>query len=501
MKKILTLRYYVLALVALMILASACTDDFAALNENPNEPTIVPPDVIFPFAMRKMMDRVHGHRTRLERINLDGGMLWVQYLARNQYTNEGDTYDPDASMRNNNWEGFYVDGLVNFQKVYDLASDEEGAHFNSNMAAIGLIAREFLYAIVTDIWGAVPYQEGLQGPEGNLTPVYTSQEEIYTLILDNLKMASEMLDEAGPSLKGDILFGGDVLQWMKFANSLRLKLANRQAAKKPAESAQIFSEILSSPATYPLFESNEDYAALAHESRIGENNNNAWHEVMVNDAREDWSISQTLINHMTDGSGVAIDPRLTVYGEPALAGEMAGLYNGAENGLPEALASVYINTASRPGVNFTQEKAPANLMTYAELLFVLAEASLQGTYTGGLSSKEYLDMAVAASFEQYGLEMPSDYLNDKTADLKTIITEKWKALFGQGVEAWTEYRRTGFPVLSQASPNTIFANEGLVPTRLKYPESEYSLNRANVESGTNLNGGPDNKLTKLWWSE
>ena len=139
-------------------------------------------------------------------------------------------------------------------------------------------------------------------------------------------------------------------------------------------------------------------------------------------------------------------------------------------------------------------------MTYSELLFVLAEAAMSGTYSGGLSAKEYLDMAIEASFGQYSLAMPSDYLADKEANLEIIMTEKWKALFGQGIEAWTEYRRTGYPILSGADPNAIFANDGQVPTRLKYPESEYSLNRANVESAATMNGGTDNKLTKLWWS-
>ncbi len=489
-----------IVLLALILFLPACTDDFAELNTNPNEPTLVPPDVIFPFAMRRTVDRLHGHRTRLQRINLDGGMLWVQYLARNQYTNEGDTYDPDASMRNNNWEGFYVDGLINFQKVIDLSSDPESEYYNENMAAIGLISREFLYAMVTDIWGAIPYSESLQGAAGNLAPYYSSQEEVYTGVLENLRLATEMLDEAGPAIKGDILFNGDISRWKKFASSVRLKLANRQAAMSPGTSSQVFSEIMSNPTSFPVFESNDDYAVLHHEARLGENNNNAWHEVMVNDAREDWSISRTLINHMTDGQGNPTDPRITVYAEPALAGDMAGLYVGAENGLPEALASVYINTASRPGHAFLQETGPANLMTYSELLFVLAEAAMTGTYTGGLSAKEYLDMAVQASFDQYDLEMPEGYLDDLTPDLETIITEKWKALFGQGIEAWTEYRRTGYPILSDPSPEAIFANDGKVPTRLKYPESEYSLNRANVEAGTSMNGGPDDKLTSVWWA-
>ncbi len=497
----LTFLLFSMGICVLSFSLVSCTDDFEDLNTNPNDPIVVPPSVIFPYGVREGIDRIHGHRTRLERLGLDGGMLWVQYFARNQYTNEGDTYNPDASMRNNNWEGFFNESLINFQKVIDISNDAEGEFFNPTYAAIGIIMREYLFSIVTDTWGAIPYTEALQGATtGNLAPVYTSQEDIYASMLENLTSASDAIALDGPPISGDIMFDGDVLRWKKFANSLRLRLANRQASKKPAESSAIFNEILSNPTQYPIFTSNEDFAVLYHESRLGENNNNAWHEIMVNDGREDWSISQTLINAMIS-DGTIIDPRITVYAEPAAAGPDAGGYSGAINGLPEADASIFINTASRPGSFFTQERGPVFLMTYSELLFILAEATLSGTYTGGLSAQEYLEMAIQASFDQYLLQMPADYMVDKVADKETIMTEKWKALFSQGIEAWTEYRRTGFPSLSSPSINAIFENDGQVPTRLRYPESEYSLNGANVETGASFNGGPDNKLTKLWWAE
>lgn len=499
--KYIILRWWLAALVLGTGLVG-CTEDFEELNTNPNDPTLVPPEVIFPYAVREAVDRIHGHRSRLERLGLDGGMLWVQYFARNQYTNEGDTYNPDASMRNNNWEGFYNESLINLQKVIDFTSDPQNRYYNPNYSAVALIFREYVFSIVADTWGAIPYDEALQGAStGNLAPTYTSLEQIYGSMLANLKTAAEALDPGGEEITGDILFGGDISRWQKFANSLRLRLANRQAAKKPAESAAIFTEILGNPSAYPVFTGNDDFAVLYHEARLGSNNNNAWHEIMVIGGREDWSISELLIEHMTDGSGTPTDPRLTVYAEPAIAGDFAGGYVGAPNGLPEALAGAYINTASRPGSFFMQEKGPAFLMTYSEQLFILAEAALEGELSGGSTAAEYLEMAIKASFEQYGLEMPADYMDGLAVDKATIMTEKWKALFSQGIEAWSEFRRTGFPLLPKASPNAIFENEGKVPTRLRYPESEYSLNGANVSAAAALNGGPDNKLTPLWWAE
>ncbi len=501
MKSKISIYISLIILVLSATLFQACTDDFEELNANPNEPELVPPETIFPYAIREAVDRIHGHRSRLQRLGLDGGMLWVQYFARNQYTNEGDTYNPDASMRNNNWEGFFNESLINLQKVIDITGDTDNRFYNPNFSAASTIFREYVFSIVTDTWGAIPYDEALQGSEGNLAPAYTAQEQIYPQMLAKLKAASDMLDESGDPINGDILFDSDILRWKKFANSLRLRLANRMAAKAPGEAAAVFSEILGNPGQYPIFSSNDDFAVLTHESRLNNNNNNAWHEIMIFTGREDWSISDMLIEKMTDGDGNATDPRLTVYAEPAFAGEFEGKFTGAPNGLPEALASVYINTASRPGSFFTQEKGPVFIMTYSELLFIMAEAALDGDYSGGLTAEEYLTQAVEASFGQYGLEMPADYMSDKALSKETIMTEKWKALFSQGIEAWTEYRRTGFPVLMDADPNSIFENDGQVPTRLRYPESEYSLNGGNVVAGAALNGGPDDKLTKMWWAE
>ena len=284
-------KLWILSLV-LGLSSVGCTEDFEELNTNPNDPTLVPPEVIFPYAVREAMDRIHGHRTRLERLGLDGGMLWVQYFARNQYTNEGDTYNPDASMRNNNWKGFYNETLINLDKVIEFTSDPENIYYNPNYSAAALIFREYVFSVVADTWGAIPYAEALQGATtGNLAPTYTSLEEIYAGFLSNLKSAADILDPAGESLNGDILFGGDITRWQKFANSLRLRLANRQAAKKPAASAAIFTEILGNPAAYPIFTGNDDFAVLLHEARLNDNNNNAWHEIMVVDGREDWSIS------------------------------------------------------------------------------------------------------------------------------------------------------------------------------------------------------------------
>jgi len=503
MKRIYLHPARLLALLLVAVALTTCDAGFEELNANPNEPEAVPPATLFPLAIRETMDRVHGHRTRNQRLNLDGGMLWVQYFARNQYVNEGDTYNPAATLRGNTWDGFYTESLVNLQTTINLTGDPESRFFNPNFAAAATIMREFTFSIMTDTYGAVPYTDALAGAtEGNLAPVYDSQADIYAGMLAKLKDASLALDPAGPAIEKDILFASDITAWKKFANVLMLRLANRQAAVAPSESRAVFAEILGDPTTFPDFTGTEDASFFRPTVRQNDENNNTWHEVMVFDSREDWSISTTLIAAMTDGEGNATDPRLELYAKPALAGDFQGKYAGAPNGLPEGDAVAYFTTASRPGDYFTEETRRVALITFAEMNFILAEAALDGDYTDGSDAMDYLETAVASSFEQYDLTAPEDYMAGRTTvDMEMIMEEKWKALFSQGIEAWTEYRRTGFPALPAPDPRAQLENEGKVPTRLQYPESEYSLNGGNVAVGVSLNGGPDNKLTKMWWAE
>jgi hypothetical protein len=134
------------------------------------------------------------------------------------------------------------------------------------------------------------------------------------------------------------------------------------------------------------------------------------------------------------------------------------------------------------------------------LLFVKAEAALDGEIAG--DPQALFEAGITASFEQYGLVVPAGYIASLgTADKENIITQKWISLFGQGVEAWTELRRTGYPVMPPHDPQSLFFNDGVLPSRLVYPSTEYSLNGVKVEEGNALNGGTDDMKTKLWWVE
>ncbi|QKZ12290.1 SusD/RagB family nutrient-binding outer membrane lipoprotein [Spirosoma sp. KUDC1026] len=486
MKRILS----IFSLSALFVVGS-CTQKFDQMNVDPNNPTAVGPQYLLPFALETSIDRYWGSSTRFERLNLDGAMLWMQYLSRNIYSNEGDNYGVSVAFYNNNWRGFFNDGLLNYQRIITL-SQPGGRYQNTNYEGIGLVMRTWVYSILTDVYGAIPYSEALKGTADApiYTPAYDTMETVYAGMLADLKTANEKLIVGGPAVSGDILYNGDILKWKKFANSLRLRLANRQAAKKPAESRAIMAEILGNATTYPIFTSNADNAVLKNTATRP--SNNEWNEVFVYQSRTDWNISKTLSDKLT----ALNDARLRVYAQPNSQGQ----YVGHANGLPDAIATTYLASSSVIGTYFSQLTTPSVLMTFAELNLTLAEAAVDGDISG--SAQTYFERGITASFDQYGLQVSSAYLTGVGAATKAkVMEQKWIALFGQGVESWIEYRRTGLPVLPAKDPRAVFENNGVLPTRLQYPTSEYSLNEANLRKGITLNGGADNMQTKLWWAE
>ncbi|GGZ14579.1 hypothetical protein GCM10007049_03080 [Echinicola pacifica] len=466
----------------------ACTGDFEEMNTDPNNPVVIGPALLLPNAIQVSVDRYWGHSTRYERLNIDAAMCWMQHLARNIYINvEGDSYEIPLTVSSGTWDALYNDALVNFESVQRL-SQVGGAFENSNYVGVALVMKAFTFSYMADVFGPIPYSEALQGT-GEFpinSPKYDSMEDIYAGLLDDLKLANESLDINGPAISGDILFDGDIMRWKKFANSLRLKLANHQASQKPSESQSVMNEILADPGTFPIFTDNRDFAQLMHVDVIGSRNK----MFDVFSTRSDWNISETLINELLELD----DERITIYAQPLADGSYAGL----PNGLTDAAAGNY--SASIIGTKYLDPAAPSILMSYAELMFIQAEAAFDGDIDGDPAM--LLEEAIAASFDQHGLVMPSDYMTRIGAVTKeTIMTQKWLALFGQGVEAWTEYRRTGFPVFPAPNPDAVFYNDGVLPTRLEYPTSEYSLNKAALDEGLRLLGGDDNMRVPLWWVE
>src|SRR3989337_1373103 len=242
-------------MIAGFLAVVSCTGDFEEMNTNPNKPISVSPQYLLPQALQTAVDNYWGNKTRNERLNFDHTMSWVGYFTRNIYENEGDNYNVQPSVNIKNWEVFYTDGLNNFHKIATISSPEADLP-DATYEGIGMGMEAWMFSILTDVWGAIPFEQALAGTSELpvYSPSYSTQEHVYAGVIENLKIANEKIDGSIKKIPGDILFNGNAIMWKKFFNSTRFKLLNRQALKVATSAAEM-QAMLDDPATYPVIES------------------------------------------------------------------------------------------------------------------------------------------------------------------------------------------------------------------------------------------------------
>ncbi|GGH47568.1 hypothetical protein GCM10007423_48150 [Dyadobacter endophyticus] len=469
-----------------IICATSCTSDFDTINTNNNSAATGTADLFLPHGIQSAVDIYWGGS-----LGMDIGDGYSQHWARIQYT-DIDQYTVSSDVYTAAWQGLYVESLADYQRIYKIGK-ESG---NVNYQAVAVILRSWAFMLLSDVYGDIPYTDALQGLEGNLLPKYDKQKDVYAGIVAELKSAGETINTSDKSMAiaGDILFNNDLSKWKKFANSLSLRVLSRMIDKAdaPIDVKAEITRILSDPVKYPVIASVADNIQLNYLDAT--NNQNP---VNVNrKTRDDHRVSATLVNKLKDLK----DARLPIYAnKPVLRDE----YTGVPNGLSSSQAGkLGLDSTSRVGSYFTGPTAPGVVMSYAELLFLKSEFAYKGIAAAGDAAKNYSD-AITASFAQYKLAITPEYLSANAlkpgaAGFTQIMEQKWIALYGQGLEAWTEFRRTGIPDLKPPVLNT---NQNVIPTRLPYPNSEESLNYQNFSAALTAQGGKNDMKMKLWFAK
>jgi hypothetical protein len=486
MKK-LSFKKYIPALLLTALFVTGCDHGFDEVNTNPNAPEVVTPDLLLPHGIESAVDLYWG--SGVTSLGADVGNLYAQYWARIQYT-DVDRYVVSQDVVDNSWRDFYIESLADFQRIYTLGQESN----NPNYTAIALIMRSWVFSLLTDTYGDIPYSQALHGLDNKLSPAYDSQKDVYAGMIAELKMASDLIVTNGSPVSGDILFSGQMGKWQKFANSLSLRLLNRMLDKAdaPVNARAEMERILLDPVKYPVFTSNSEMAVLNY--LPAQPNNNPINQNRI--SRDDHRVSATLVDKLITLN----DARLAVYANKPEAG---GDFKGVPNGLLVSEANALgLAKTSKVGSYFTAATAPAVLMSYAELLFIKAEAGYKGIAAAGDPAQNYTE-GIKESFKQYNLTADEAYLTATTykggaEGYTQIMEQKWIALFGQGLEAWTEQRRTGIPALQIPAAN---ANNGILPTRLPYPSSEESLNYIHFKEALDRQGGANDRTLKLWWAQ
>ncbi|MDQ0638937.1 hypothetical protein QF042_002502 [Pedobacter sp. W3I1] len=471
-------KLYILAILTLAF--SSCKKELDEVNINPNATEIPQIDYLLTGTTKVTADAYWGVTN-----NMNSSLLFTQQWAKVQYTEE-DRFIYSSSSFTSLWATGYAQSIAGYNKIIELA-DAQG---NPNYKGVALVLRSWVFLLLTDAYGDVPYTQAGQIKQF-ITPVYDKQKDVYYSVLNDLKTAQTFLDPAsGKAVVGDIVYGGNIASWKKFANSLRLRIALRIADKEPVKAKQVIDEVQAEGGSY--ISSRADIAQVIYSDSPQQNPVAASFET-----REDYRISKTLIDKLFSLN----DLRLQVYASKT-ANPTPQNYVGIPNGSTNSEASkIGLANSSRPGAYFLAPKAPAVIFSYAELLFDRAEAAARG-FTAENAADLY-KQAIRASFDQYSIggSAVEDYLNQASVQYdagnykKSIGEQKWIALFGQGLEAWAERRRLDYPQLT-ASVNTVL--NGQIPVRFIYPGTEQSLNGQNYKNAVSSQGA-DLLTTKLWF--
>ena len=455
-----------------------CTKDFEEINTNPNNAISVPSDLLIPDVVRITENVMYSTF-----VGGDMGSCWAQHMAKINYEEEARYKPRNSVLENTIWKTMFEDVISDAYTMQQLAIEEE----NDYTQAIGIILQAYAYSVLTEMFGMIPFTEAMQAgaAEAILAPVYDDQLTIYTGIFAMLDEANTLLSTGTGSINTatDILYGGDETGWLKFANSLKFRLLMRISAK--GSYGADMQEIVSNRS---IFTSNNDEAKLIYLD--ADPNANPLYESIVFGTRNEYRINEQIVLMLSTLN----DPRLAVYAQPL----DDGTYVGKPSGIDDVPNDDWNDaTVSQLGTFYLDANLPGHFMSYVELQFLMAEAVNKGYITG--TQQTHYEKAVKASFDYNGLDaaVATAYLaGDGAYDgtLQQNAEQNWLGLYMQGVEAWTEQRRTGYPVL----PLPIEAVEDEIPSRYTYPAIEQSVNPVNYKAAIAAQGS-DDLTTKPWW--
>ncbi|MGA0560091.1 SusD/RagB family nutrient-binding outer membrane lipoprotein [Larkinella sp. VNQ87] len=486
-------RYKKFLMVPILLSMGACGGFVDDINVSPNNSSTATPSVLLPNVLAGAGFANNGELNRF-------GSVLVNYLTgAGGSPSNYDRFSTTGADFGNQWRfDLYGGALINAQKLIEVAD----ASNSKTYTGIAKIMKAYAFSMATDIWGDIPYSQALKGEEF-LQPRLDSQEDIYKgnqsegiqSLFDLVREGLADL-EATSALKptnDDIVYGGNVDNWKRAGNTLLLKLANTISKREPALARQVITEVLQKNM---YITSNAQDLNVKFGSNVG-STSAIWNLAIFGSFRNELIMSTRFLNVLRpDAANPAkTDPRLPVFFTKPAA-DYVTLDNGYVGALPNA------NTYSRyaPYVTGAQGEGPVRLLTNFQRAFILAESALtlgtpgdpQALYTEGITASMRLAGISDAAITAYLTANPNIATLTGTNEqkLEQIITQKWIAWTGNGLEAWNDWRRTGYPRLT-ASQNAV-GIDGTRPVRAAYITQE-------IERNPNFpNPGPQSNV-KVWW--
>ncbi len=475
-------KIHIIFAVPLLFALGSCNKNFEEINTNPNGLSKVTPANLLAPALKKSVE--YG-MSRSQRVNNE-----LMQVTINMGDGDGKIfrYEIRSSEADYLYNNLFLQ-LYNFKDIYDLAEKAD----NKSYMGVSLICQAWLFSILTDTYGDIPYSNALQGKQLNISPEFDSQESIYKGLFQSLDSANVYLKGAANLDNGsDPVYGGNVSLWRKFGNSLYLRLLMRVSEKATMNApAQIRKMIDEKAADYPVIANNKESAVLRWTGTAPYTSPfSTWRP-------GDWyapKLSSFFVDNLNEWS----DPRIQKWAS-LYDGEYAGIASGYPIGTNPVGKSALLTS-------LMTEPLLGNILNYSEIQFVLAEAAVKG-WIGTKTAKQYYEEGTKNAIEMWSLEMPKDYLNgqhivwnesaSQSRKMQLIHQQKYYSLFFTDMQSWFEFRRTGYPELPILSGHL---NNGVMPARLNYPVYIQSANPINYKAAVQ-NQGPDNINTLVWWQK
>jgi len=526
-------KYFRYLAFSALLIPVGCDSDFDEINTDPKQTSSAV------FNANYLLSQAQFEHSNTGYSQLLFQSMWTQVLSSTfGYYNNGDKYVASSNLiayQNRIFEEQYRAASLDVEILKLI----EGKDELSNLGAVATIMKVDIMHLITDTYGDVPYSEALQAVTGVSTPVYDTQESIYTAMLTELEGAISSLNDSKVAPTNDLYYQGDIPSWRRFGYSLMLKIAMRMT-KVNATLAQTWAEKAAAGGT---FTSIADNARVYTDNNTGFGNNTSGALLVGDDYREvKWS--ETFIDFLR-ATG---DPRLGVIAEipqpgavnnanQALPGDSDptkqlglpngydlnggatditnyGLYPGPTGSGTDAAA---LGNYSRPVTAlYLSRNAPNFVLTYSQTELMLAEAKARGWNVGATTAAQHYANGVIAAMESlaqfasvgtisnataaaYAAAHPLDE-SSLNASLKMINEQYWVttgSLFNF-IETWSNWRRSGYPVLDPVSyPGQFSVNT--IPRRVPYQSGEAANNPQNYADAVGRLSNGDTFGSRIWW--
>ena len=443
---------FVIVITIVLLFGAACKKSFFTdVNVDPNVPKEVAPNLILSTSEAALGYTQGGDLSRFT------SLITQQVFGANSQSQSYYAYGLNPGVFDNLWPDLYTSTIINIDTLKNLADKK-----NYNVySGISRILMAYTLQIAVDCWGKIPYSQAVKG-NGNLHPAYDDDQALYDTIASLVDAGITRLSDTHRGIltpgADDGIYGGDALKWIKFGHAIKARLYIHQSKGNAAMANGALSEVALS------FTDNSESAQ--YKFGVAETAANPWYQFNRDRPGDETFSNSTLAMQLQS----LHDPRFDVFVDEANDGLGQSADGSHYGGLNKYYGSV---------------NSPVELITYDELLFIKAEATLRATgdYT---AAQNFLNEAIEANMQKLGIAesaivayitaqgtLPTISIN---AAIAKVASQEFIALY-LNPEAWAVWRRTGSPKLSPKGP-------GDVPRRLVYPQSEYSYNTENTPPST-----------------